>query len=147
MYLNSIVIDALPLSPEHIAYLTAVFRYFFGDGKFLDILFWACLIDIAAGWMKAIKLGNFKSHFNFIGITKKVGIFFLVVVAVFLDTVLSTNGVIYTGVVLCLIANELASVLENLALLGVPIPDFVTKRLGVLKDQAQNEGTKDQDTM
>lgn len=144
MYLNSIVVDALPLSQEHISYLTAAFRYFFGDGRFLDYLLWLCVFDYITGWMKAFKLGNLKSHFAFVGLFKKIGIFLAVIVGQFLDQILGADGWVLYGVIGGFIAYEGSSLLENLALLGVPIPSWLKDKLGVLKDEAQNVGTKDQ---
>jgi toxin secretion/phage lysis holin len=145
MYLNSIVVDALPLSQEHISYLSAVFRYFFGDGKFVDYLLWLCVFDYITGWMKAFKLGNLKSHFAFVGLFKKIGIFLAVILGQFLDEILGANGLISYGVIVGFIAYEGSSLLENLALLGVPIFPWLKNKLGVLKDSAQNVGTKDED--
>jgi toxin secretion/phage lysis holin len=46
------------------------------------------------------------------------------------------------GVVYSFIANEAISITENAGLMGVPIPDFITKAIDMLKNKEESEGNK-----
>ena len=62
---------------------------------------------------------------NFI---KKVGILFTIVVANLTDLILGLT-VFRSAICMFFCMNELISVLENVSLLGVPIPEFLTNKL------------------
>ena len=49
-----------------------------------------------------------------------------------LDIVFQLDGILVNGSVIFLILSEATSIIENAAILGVPIPDQITKRLNIL---------------
>lgn len=75
--------------------------------------------------------GGADSRAGFRGLVKKGGILVLVIAANILDTVSGTNY-IRDGVCIAFVANEVLSLVENLALLGVPIPKVITDHLEVM---------------
>lgn len=101
----------------------------------LQILCVAVGLDYLSGMLKAFYLGEVSSKVGYKGIIKKVGIFFVVVVSQMADTLLGLV-VFRSAVCLFFAANELISVLENVTLLGVPIPDFLKDRLLQVKDNS-----------
>lgn len=78
--------------------------------------------------------GSLSSQVMLRGIIKKVGEFVLVAMAVRLDNLLQLCY-IRDGVIISLIINEGLSILENLGLCGVPIPEVITKALDALRGE------------
>jgi len=85
------------------------------------------------------------------GIVKKTGYLAVVAVAICVDWILQSIfhsagidiGVTYAVgiiVVIWLIINELISILENIAFIGVPVPKFLTKIISRLKAAAESHG-------
>lgn len=58
----------------------------------------------------------------------------LVMIANIMAQIMPEMTWIVAGTTIFLIANEIGSILENLSLLGVPIPDFITDKLAVLRN-------------
>ncbi|MEZ0117809.1 UNVERIFIED_ORG: toxin secretion/phage lysis holin [Heyndrickxia coagulans] len=125
-----------------------IFNFFFGgvSVQMLAYLALSIFMDMFTGILKSFKLKNFKSNYNFIGITKKLCIFLVVVLGVMIDAILKTNGAVATTTTILLIANEIASIIENLSLLGVKVPNFIKDKLAVLKEKDDKKSdTKDTD--
>lgn len=81
---------------------------------------------------KKSESGGLKSHEGWKGLCKKGMILLLVVVANLLDKQIGEN---YVRDFVCIffIANEGVSILENAALMGLPIPEVIKKALDVLQ--------------
>ena len=76
------------------------------------------------------------SEVGFKGIAKKVCIFVLVGIANIVDTQVIQNGsAIRTAVIFFYLSNEGLSVLENAAVIGLPIPDKLKAMLVQLADE------------
>ena len=76
------------------------------------------------------------SEVGFCGIAKKVSIFFLVAVGNIIDALIIQNGsAIRTAVIVFYLSNEGITILENVAVLGLPIP----KKLKNILEQLKNE--------
>lgn len=78
--------------------------------------------------------GGADSRAGFRGLVKKGGILAVVIAANILDMVSGTNY-IRDGVCIAFVANEVLSLVENAALLGVPIPKTITDHLEVMNAQ------------
>ena len=103
------------------------------------------IIDWITGWLTARKKGTESSRVGLKGVLKKISYWVLILVA-FLAPFLITKISISLGINLdflmffgwftlaCLLVNEVRSVLENLVLLGVKVPAFLTKGLNVAQD-------------
>lgn len=71
------------------------------------------------------------------GFAKKLFMLVAVVVAVMLDRVAGTNGMLRAGAIYYLLANEGLSILENLAAMDVIVPPKLKDALEVLKDKGK----------
>ena len=99
----------------------------------LQILLVAMVLDYISGILKAFYLGEVSSRVGYKGLVKKVGILFTIVVANLTDIVFGLT-IFRSAICMFFCMNELVSVLENIALLGVPIPEFLTNKLIQAKD-------------
>ena len=82
------------------------------------------VIDYITGVMCAIENHDLSSEIGFHGICRKVLIFLLVGIANIVDMQLIGNGsVLRTAVIFFYISNEGLSIVENAAVLGLPIPN------------------------
>lgn len=101
----------------------------------LACLITAIVIDYLSGLIKAYNTKTLSSNIGFRGILKKIGILLLVMLAVLVDRVSVNNGAIRTLVIYYFVANEGLSVLENLAVAGLPIPKALKNALKVIKKE------------
>ena len=75
------------------------------------------------------------SEIGFCGLAKKMSIFFLVAVGNVIDVLIIQNGnMIRTAVIFFYLSNEGISILENVEILGLPIPQKLKDILEQLKD-------------
>lgn len=119
---------------------TAVIASLFGGWDYsLKILLVLMVLDYLTGLMTAIvgkstktEQGHLDSRAGLLGIFRKMGI----LIGVIIGTVLQNlSGLSFCRDVVCIsfILNETISLLENLGLLGVPIPDVLINVIEVLK--------------
>lgn len=101
----------------------------------LACLITAIVIDYISGLIKAYITKTLSSSIGFKGILKKVAVLLVVMLAVLVDRVTVNNGAIRTLVIYYFVANEGLSVLENLALAGLPIPKTLKNALKVIKKE------------
>ena len=98
--------------------------YLGGVDGFLYALIAFVLVDYITGVMCAVADKKLSSEVGFRGIAKKVCIFLLVGVANVIDTQVLQNGAaIRTAVIFFYLSNEGLSILENSAVIGIPIPE------------------------
>lgn len=92
-------------------------------------------IIIAAVWQKSPKSthGALESRAGFKGLCRKVIILLAVLIGNQLDIALHSPGIIRTAVILFFIGNEGISVVENMGIMGVPLPDIVRRSFEQLK--------------
>ena len=95
----------------------------------------AIIIDYISGLIKAYNTKTLSSNIGFRGILKKVGMLLIVMLSVLVDRVTVNNGAIRTLVIYYFVANEGLSVLENLAVAGLPIPKSLKNALKVIKKE------------
>ena len=115
--------------------------YFLGgcDGLLYALLAFV-VIDYITGVMCAIADKNLSSEVGFKGICRKVLIFLLVGISNVLDVqVIGTGSVLRIAVIFFYISNEGASLLENAAHLGLPVPEKIKIVLEQLHDRAESE--------
>jgi len=133
------VIDKLELA---FAALGGFLGWFFGgfDG-FLYALIVFVVTDYFTGILAAGVKKELNSEVGFRGIAKKVCIFILVGIANIVDTQVLQNGsAIRTAVIFFYLSNEGLSVLENSAVIGLPIPEKLKEMLAQL-DAEKNGGS------
>jgi toxin secretion/phage lysis holin len=115
--------------------------YFVGgmDGL-LSVLITMIIIDYVTGVMVAISQKKLSSEIGFKGICKKILIMVFVGIANIIDiNIIATGSMLRTATIFFYISNEGISVIENTALLGLPVPKKITNILEQLHDTAEKE--------
>ncbi len=116
----------------------------------LIVLIAVMLLDYVTGMVAAYIRAELSSRKGIIGILKKLGYFALVCVGISVDYILysalqqlgiSNEITMLFGLIVTvwLIINELISILENLAKIDVPIPNFLTKIIKKLKTTIEDK--------
>nr|WP_295678754.1 phage holin family protein [uncultured Lachnoclostridium sp.]DAE05603.1 MAG TPA: holin [Siphoviridae sp. cthL03] len=121
-----------------ISCIGAFLGWFLGgvDG-FMTALIWFVVVDYLTGVMLAIIEKKLSSKVGFKGIFKKVLIFCLVGISNILDTyIIKTGSAIRLAVISFYIYNEGVSILENISVIGLPVPQK-------LKDVLEQVGNHD----
>ena len=109
------------------------------DGMLIALIV-LMVLDYISGVMCAIEDKKLPSAVGFKGIAKKVLILMLVGVANILDTNVVGGGAVLRGAVICFyLSNEGLSLLENVAYLGLPIPDKLREILAQLHNRSEKE--------
>lgn len=95
---------------------------------------------IAAVWKRSGKseTGTLNSISAWKGLCRKGASLLVVLVAARLDMSLGLSY-IKTAVIIAFIANELISIVENLGIMGVPLPAVLTKAIEVLTNKSESE--------
>lgn len=84
-------------------------------------------IVLALVWKNSNKTpdGSFESRASIKGLFRKCGILLCVLVAARLDALFGVQGYVRNTVIFFFLANEGLSVVENLGLMGLPMPDML----------------------
>lgn len=90
--------------------------------------------------------GALESKAGLKGLLRKGGALLVVLVAARLDLLIGTNF-IRDAVVISFIVNEVISLIENLGLMGVPIPKPLINAIEVLKQKADEDLQKKSDSV
>lgn len=104
----------------------------------LQILLILMIMDYVTGIIKGYYKKELSSSTGFLGILKKFGILFVVILAYQLG-VLTNQPVVKDMACIFYIVNEGLSILENLAAIGVPIPGFLKDKLKGLNENKDDE--------
>lgn len=120
--------------------LSGIAALFGGWSEILNLLFWAMAIDFVTGLICAgvfgrstkTQHGSLDSKAGFRGLGKKAVILLVVLLAHQVDRVIGTAYVMDAA---CFMysANEVVSITENLALMGVPLPQALIDKIEALK--------------
>ena len=101
-------------------------------------------VDLITGWIVAIchrskktESGGLSSKVGFIGISKKIIILLLIIVANRFDIILGIDY-IRTAACIAFMANESLSIIENAGLIGVPIPDVIKNGIDILHKKGEH---------
>lgn len=87
--------------------------------------------------------GGFLSSVAFVGILKKAVIMLVVLLSVQLDGVIGGKAMFQSAAIFFYIANEGLSILENCALMDVPVPKPLRDALEALKNKGNDAGQSD----
>lgn len=117
---------------------------FGGWDAFLKALVMFMAVDYITGMSVALvfhksqktKNGGASSEVGYKGIVKKICIFLLVALAVRVDKISGAHYV-RNATIFFFLGNEGLSVIENLALMGVPYPEFLKKALEALREKGK----------
>lgn len=133
------------------AALAAVGAYFqellFPVGVVVVVMLCDYASGVAAAWVN----GELSSRTGIVGIVKKVAYALIIVVGIVVDWIIQVaagkigieaGNFYFFGllVTIWLIINELISILENVARIGVPIPPFLEKLTEKLKNVTESKG-------
>ena len=111
-----------------------------GVDGFLYALLVFVVVDYLTGLMAAYIQKKISSEVGFRGICRKVAIFCLVGIAHILDVqVIKTGSVLRTAIVFFYLSNEGISILENITVIGLPVPQ---KLKDVLEQIREKDGGK-----
>lgn len=115
------------------------------------LLVFCNIIDYVTGILASKFRGQEISSYKGIkGITKKIGMWLLIIVGAIIDELLVYSvaqiGLVcpFTFMIACVVAvwiicNEIISILENLKDMEVPLPDFLVKLTKNIKSQIENK--------
>lgn len=114
------------------------------------VLMLVMIVDYITGLAGAYVTNQLNSRIGIVGIIKKIGYLGLVAVGMTADYIiysaLSQIGIdiglgycVGMVIVIWLIINELISILENLAEIGVPLPSFMVKLINRLKNTVESK--------
>lgn len=105
----------------------------------LAVLIVFILLDYATGVMSAYSRREASSAKSIGGIIKKLGMLAAIVFAHMLDTLMGIGDpFIRTATIWLLLGNEAVSIAENMAELGVPLPDRVSDAIRRLKGRSSS---------
>lgn len=82
--------------------------------------------------------GRLESRAGWKGLIRKGAILAVVLIAHRLDMLMDSASLIKDGAVIAFCTNELISIVENLSLMGVPIPKVVTNMIEKLKSEDED---------
>ena len=82
--------------------------------------------------------GGLESKAGFKGLMRKFAVLLLVLIACRLDMILGVSFV-KDCVIIAFIANETISIIENIGLMGVPIPKVIEKAITLLNERSEEK--------
>lgn len=82
--------------------------------------------------------GNLNSRAGWKGLCRKGVTLLFVLIAHRLDVSLGTSY-IRTATIIGFIANEILSIVENAGLMGIPLPNIITKAIDILKNRGEDD--------
>lgn len=104
------------------------------------------VIVAIAGKSPKTEGGHLDSKVGFVGLAKKGLIIIIVLMATMLDSAAGDTAMIFQTAACCYyIANEGISIMENAALLGLPVPNVIKRGLEQLKDKSDDDEGDKQD--
>lgn len=119
----------------------AIVGFMYGEinGLFIAIIA-LMVLDYITGILCAIVTKTLSSEVGFRGLVKKFVILIVIAVGHLVDAyVIGTGSAVMSAVMLFFAANEGISILENAAILGLPIPQKLKDVLEQLKDKDKED--------
>ena len=121
------------------AVVTVCCALFGGWDLWMRTLLTVMVLDYATGVMGALVQGNLDSRVGFKGICKKLVMLGVVVLAVQADGIIGGGCALRSIAIGFYLANDALSIIENAALIGVPVPKRLVDKLEQLKE-SEKEG-------
>ncbi|SKB36350.1 toxin secretion/phage lysis holin [Acetoanaerobium noterae] len=117
---------------------TCIVYAFGGVDLILRVLLFFLVLDYTTGLMKAFIRKDLSSAVGWNGLMKKIGTLIAVIVAHQMDKIDPTGSQLFrNAVVTFFIANEGVSLVENLAIIGVPVPSILKRALKAWKEETE----------
>lgn len=114
--------------------MTLVTYLFGGMDTALYTLIIAIVLDTITGISKAYIQGKLNSKTGMKGFAKKISFLCLVIVAVIIDKLCDSGGVIRSFAIYYFVVNECLSILENCVAMKLPVPKFLIEKLEQLEE-------------
>lgn len=128
-----------------VSLLSSIIMVLGGWDTHLTVLIAFMIIDFILGVLCAIlsksnktKNKNLNSSIMVIGIIKKVGMLICVIIGNYCDILFNVN-ICRNCVIISFILNELLSCIENLGIIGIPMPKVFNKIIDMLKERENND--------
>lgn len=117
----------------------------------LVTLIWFMGIDYVTGLLVAgvfkkspkTSGGGLESRAGWKGLVRKGVTLLVVLVASRLDLLIGDASFIRDAVVIAFVVNEAMSIIENIGLMGIPVPKVLMRAIEVLKDKSEKEDPKE----
>jgi toxin secretion/phage lysis holin len=130
--------------------LTAIITALGGWDMAIQALFAVMVIDIITGllvalvWKKSGKTetGAVESKAMLKGLCRKFAMIAMVFVANLIDSSMGLNGILRTGAILFFTGNEGLSIIENVGIMGVPLPKFLKEAFEQLRNKGDDTEVK-----
>lgn len=106
-----------------------------GDFNLITILLLLMMIDVITGLFKAIKDHSLWSRKSLFGYARKILVFLIITVANLLDLMMDLNGTLVLATVTFYILNEVLSITENAAQIGLPLPKKLLEVIQVVQEK------------
>ena len=117
--------------------INSIFAYLFGG---IDTLITTLIIFIVLDYITGVCKGIYRKELNskkgLKGIIKRIAYLFIIILASLFDKITNTDGTIITITIYFFISNEAISILENWALMDLPLPK---KLLNVFKNLTEGK--------
>lgn len=82
--------------------------------------------------------GAFESKASLKGLIRKCAVLMLVYIAALLDT-LTGQKIVRTAVIMFFVSNDGFSIIENLGIMGVPMPEVIRNAFELLRNKTDND--------
>ena len=124
-----------------VAGISTICTWIFGGWDMaLYILILFMVIDYITGVIKSYLTKELSSIIGFNGLVRKTTIFLVLFVAVGVDRILNNDNWIFrTLTCYFFVANEGISIIENVSVIGIPVPKKLIEALKQLKGEGENE--------
>lgn len=110
-----------------------------GDFNLITILCILMIIDIITGLAKAVKNKNLWSRKSLLGFARKILVFLIITVSNLLDLLMNMNGTVVLATVTFYILNEVLSITENSAQIGIPLPEKLMEVIEVMNKKSETQ--------
>ena len=112
--------------------------YFLGGSDALLIAFITVLVlDTISGMIQSYANGTYSSKLFRIGLLQKCGYMLAVILSVQLDKLIGDTGALRGALLLCFVANEGTSIIENLGELGIKFATPIMNAIAVLRQKSE----------
>lgn len=116
------------------------------DGAFFNLLL-LMIIDFATGLIlagvfktsKKVNATGLDSGYSYKGIVRKVMVLLLVLVANIIDSILLNSNFLTHATIIAFMTSEVISIVENVGLMGVPIPSVIKEAIHVLNEKNEDK--------
>lgn len=140
-YLEVLVVQKENIFSGFVAVLgTGATMFLGGWDVILKVLIFCMVVDYATGLAGAIRTKTVNSEVMFWGGVRKAVILVVVALAVMLDQLVGNDSPVFRTLALYFyVGREGLSIVENLGILGVPLPGFVGKVLAQLQEKGEQK--------